>query len=630
MKKFICLFLALIFIMSMFSTFVFAEENSDPNEPIGEIIDPPIESSPIESENITHRVTVTWLLDTEMTGDVDTLITNSTIIGSLSFDATTGEEVDISQLKDNPAGASYWQPGFINYNGIPCIFSMTIGTGGKGINPNTGEPIDGYSFDVDPFGSLIMPDTDVNLYYIYSPWYPMPDIPENTLDKIVIYVNRPTGDINPIKQEYHAYEILHVGKAPTVQEDVTTDWTVGTVDPDQDGFSYWIAETDPWFEVVNSMTDYFVLTETSTEGIYIVALNPDMPATEDTAKEIAHILEANIEGKPEKTITADTPSYDNDPGYYLIISDINSNLVLGTTNIAITEKAEYPKIEKDVAEEDVNAGIGQEVTFTVVTHFPQGSKADAILSDVMTDGLTYVDNSLSINVDDYSLDVGHAADGNIVNGFTITIAGDVLKALASGEDGYDVIFSYKALVNNNAIINTGANVNSVRLDFSHFAQSDTAEVNVTSFVVLKYDAKDETKTPLAGARFALLDSNKETIPLVTIQEEKEYRIATGADDINAITYEFTTTDSQILIKGVDADLTYYLRELSAPAGYNLVVEDPQVIPEADGSTIVEVPNGSGSILPSTGGIGTTIFYIVGGMFIGVAAVLLITNKRMGK
>ena len=630
MKKFICLILALLLVISMFSTFAFAEGDTVPNEPIGEVIDPPAESPPTEQENITHRVTITWLLDTTMDGNVDNLIANSTVIGSTSFDASAGENLDVSSFKDNPSGASYWQPGFINYNGIPCMLSMTIGMGGKGINPYTGEPVDSYGFDVDPFGSLEMPDTDVEIYYIYVPYYPMPDIPENTLDKIVIYVNRPTGDINPIKQEYHAYEILHVGKAPTVQEDVTTDWTVGTVDPDQDGFSYWIAETDPWFEVVNSMTDYFVLTETSTEGVYIVALNPDMPATEDTAKEIARILEANIEGKPEKTITADTPSYDNDPGYYLIISDINSNLVLGTTNIAITEKAEYPKIEKEVAEEDINAGIGQEVTFTVTTHFPQGSKADAILSDVMTDGLTYVDGSLSINVDDYSLDVGHAADGNIVNGFTITIAGDILKALASGEAGYDVAFSYKALVNNNAIINTGANINSVRLDFSHFAQSATAEVNVTSFVILKYDAKDETKAPLAGARFALLDSNKNTIPLVTIQEGKEYRIATEADDTAVVVNEFTTTDSQILIKGVDADLTYYLRELSAPAGYNLVVEDPQVIPEADGSTIVEVPNGSGSVLPSTGGIGTTIFYVVGGIFVGVAAVLLVTNKRMLK
>ena len=648
MKRFLCLVLVLMFMLSCISVLGFAEEDpvpveSNPEEMVesnpevteevvnatGTIEDyvPPAEP---EVEVITHRVTITWMLDTTGDGNMDNLIANSTLIGSTSFDASAGDVIDISSYKDNPAGASYWQPGFINYNGIPCIFTLSIGMGGKGINPTTGEPIDGYPLDIDPFSNLVMPDTDVDIYYFYMPWYPMPDVPEDTLDKIVIYVNRPTGDINPVRQEYHAYEILHVGKAPTVQEDVTTDWTVGTVDPDQDGFSYWIAETDPWFDVVNSMTDYFILTETSTEGIYIVILNPDKPATEDTAKEIAAILEENIEGKPEKKVTADTPSYDNDPGYYLIVSDINSNLVLGTTNIAITEKAEYPKIEKEVAEVDKNAGIGQEVTFTVTTHFPQGSKADAILSDVMTNGLTYVDDSLSINVDNYNLDVGHAADGNIVNGFTITIAGDVLKSLASGETGYDVVFSYKALVNNNAIINAGANINSVRLDFSHFAQSATAEVNVTSFNVLKYDVKDETKTPLAGARFQLLDAEKNPIKLVIIQNNKEYRIATDADDPAVITEEFITADSQILIKGVDADLTYYLREIAAPAGYNLTTSDPQVIAAVNGSTIVEVPNGSGTVLPSTGGIGTTIFYIVGGCLILVAAVFLITKKRMGE
>ncbi len=568
------------------------------------------------------------MLDTVSDGNMDTIITNSTLIGSTSFDAAAGDVIDISTYKDNPAGASYWQPGFINYNGIPCIFTLSLGMGGKGINTVTGEPIDGYAFDVDPFGSLIMPDTDVDIYYFYSPWYEMPEIPEDTLDKIVIYVNRPTGDINPVRQEYHAYEILHVGKAPTVQEDVTTDWTVGTVDPDQDGFSYWIAETDPWFDVVSSMTDYFVLTETSTEGVYIVILNPLKPATEDTAKEIAAILEANTEGKPEKLITADTPSYDNDPGYYLIVSDINSNLVLGTTNIAITEKAEYPKIEKNVAETDVNAAIGQEVTFTVTTHFPQGSKADAILSDVMTNGLTYVDGSLSINVDQYDLVVGEAADGNIVNGFTITISGDVLKTLAAGETGYDVIFTYRAIVNNNAAINTGANINSVRLDFSHFSQSATAEVNVTSFTLLKFDHDDTTKTPLAGARFQLLDANKEPIKLVIIQNNKEYRIATADDDVSVVTDEFITADSQILIKGLDADLTYYLRELAAPAGYNLLISDPDVHPLADGSTHIDVPNSSGSLLPSTGGIGTTLFYVVGGIIVVLAiAFICIKNYK---
>ena len=312
----------------------------------------------------------------------------------------------------------------------------------------------------------------------------------------------------------------------------------------------------------------------------------------------------------------------------MIISDINSNLVLGTTNIAITEKAEYPKIEKEVAEEDANAGIGQEVTFTVTTHFPQGSKADAILSDVMTDGLTYIDDSLSINVDDYSIDVGHTADGNIVNGFTITIAGSVLKVLATSEGGFDVVFSYKAFVNNNAIVNTGANVNSVRLDFSHFAQSATAEVNVTSFTLLKYDSKDESKTPLAGARFQLLDADKNSIPLVIIQNNKEYRVATDADDPSVVVTEFITADSKILIKGVDADLNYYLREISAPAGYNLITDDPYVMAAADGTTTVEIANNSGTVLPSTGGIGTQAFYIIGGTIVALAIITFIIKKKI--
>ena len=616
-KRLILFALILVFLFSAISITAFADDDQIDD------YEPPSEP---EVEVIQHRVTINWILDTEMTESQPPF--SGTLIGSYSFDAAEGDEINMSQYKDNPAGASYWQPGFINYNGIPCYLSFTYAAGGRGIDAN-GNPVDGLPFDFDPFGTLIMPGTDVDIYYLYSPYYEMPDIPEDTLDKIVIYVNRPTGDINPVRQEYHAYEILHVGKAPTVQEDVTTDWTVGTVDPDQDGFSYWISTSDPWFEVVANMPEYFVLTETSTEGTYIVILNPDVPATEDTAKEIARILEENIEGKPSKSITADNPSYDNDPVYYLIISDINSNLVLGTTNIAITEKAEYPKIEKEV--DDPNTGINEIVTFTVTVHFPQGSKAEAILSDVMTDGLTYVDGSLDCNVEYETLDIGHAADGNIVNGFTMWIAGDTIKALASGEEGGDVIFTYNALVNERASIGpTTPNTNSVRLDYSHFAQTATADVFVTSFNLLKYDSKDENKTPLEGAKFQLLDADKNPINLVIIENNKEYRIAMPTDDASVVVSEFITGDSIILIKGVDADLTYYLRELAAPPGYNLITDDPQVQPETDGSTIIEIPNGTGTVLPSTGGIGTTIFTVVGIILVVVAGTILIINNRRNR
>lgn len=630
MKKFLSLLT--IFLLLFVPVRAYAEESDIESEQSEQIVEeePTFELGPEEYypptepevEQVTHRVTVNWILDTTFSETQPPF--SGTVIGSTSFDAAEGDVIDMSGYKDHPSGAAYWQPGFINYNGIPCYLAFTYAAGGRGIDSN-GNPVDGLPFSFDPFSDLVMPGTDVDIYYLYAPYYDMPEIPEDTLDKIVIYVNRPTGDINPIRQNYYAYEILHVGKAPTVEEDVTTDYTVGQLMGD--GFSYWISETDDWFPVIREMTDYFVLTETSRLGTYIVELNPNKPSTEDTAKEIAKYLEEHIpEYASYKTITADQPSYDNDPGYYLIISDINSNLILGTTNIAITEKAEYPVITKTV--DNKNSGIGEEVTFTVKVHFPQGSKTEAILSDVMTDGLTYVADSLTVNVEYSSLDIGHAEDGNIVNGFTMHIAGETIKELARDSSGGDVIFSYKALVNERASIGLdNPNTNSARLDYSHFAQTSTADVFTTSFNLLKYSATDENKTPLAGALFQLLDENKEPINLTIIENNKEYRIATETDDESVIVDQFITGDSIILIKGVVANKTYYLRELSAPAGYHLTTEDLLIVPNETGSLLVEVPNNTGTVLPSTGGTGTLIFTVVGLTLIAIALTLLIFKRK---
>lgn len=630
MKKFLSLLT--IFLLLFVPIRAYAENSDIESEQSEQIVEeePPFELGPEEYypptepevEQVTHRVTVNWILDTTFSETQPPF--SGTVIGSTSFDAAEGDVIDMSEYKDHPSGAAYWQPGFINYNGIPCYLAFTYAAGGRGIDSN-GNPVDGLPFSFDPFSDLVMPGTDVDIYYLYAPYYDMPEIPEDTLDKIVIYVNRPTGDINPIRQNYYAYEILHVGKAPTVEEDVTTDYTVGQLMGD--GFSYWISETDDWFPVVREMTDYFVLTETSRLGTYIVELNPNKPSTEDTAKEIAKYLEEHIpEYASYKTITADQPSYDNDPGYYLIISDINSNLILGTTNIAITEKAEYPVITKTV--DNKNSGIGEEVTFTVKVHFPQGSKTEAILSDVMTDGLTYVADSLTVNVEYSSLDIGHAEDGNIVNGFTMHIAGETIKELAREASGGDVIFSYKALVNERASIGLdNPNTNSARLDYSHFAQTSTADVFTTSFNLLKYAATDENKTPLAGALFQLLDENKEPINLTIIENNKEYRIATETDDESVVVDQFITGDSVILIKGVVANKTYYLRELSAPAGYHLTTEDLLIVPNETGSLLVEVPNNTGTVLPSTGGTGTFIFTVVGLTLIAIALTLLIFKRK---
>ena len=79
--------------------------------------------------------------------------------------------------------------------------------------------------------------------------------------------------------------------------------------------------------------------------------------------------------------------------------------------------------------------------------------------------------------------------------------------------------------------------------------------------------------------------------ITVIDNHKEYRIAVPTDDASKVVNAIVTGDSIILIKGLDADDTYYLREVQAPAGYNLLSEDLIVSPMGDGSTNVEVPNG---------------------------------------
>lgn len=387
--------------------------------------------------------------------------------------------------------------------------------------------------------------------------------------------------------------------------------------PEDIGFNYWILSTDPWFDVVESCP-YFNVTETPIENYYTVTLNEDYPPTEETAIEIARYLEDNIpEGVEPKIVTADTPSYDNDPGYYLIISDLNSNLILGTTNIAITEKAEYPTIDKEVDDDQVE--IGQEVTFTIDVYFPEGSKAESIITDTMTDGLTYIEDSMELSIgNEYEYNFEILTDEN---GWKITFPKETIKELFKDSEGI-ITITYKALINENAIVSgtDETNRNNVKLDFSNYTAKDSVDVFLTYLEVLKYDAADADKKPLPGAIFSLVDEDDNVIYLSPVVENELYTIATD-DDPDKVE-GFITKDSKVTINGLSPDKQYFLKEVKAPDGYNLL--DSEVFIE---DTYVEIANNSGSLLPSTGGIGTNIFYIIGTGLILIGSTVLFLKKK---
>jgi len=109
-------------------------------------------------------------------------------------------------------------------------------------------------------------------------------------------------------------------------------------------------------------------------------------------------------------------------------------------------------------------------------------------------------------------------------------------------------------------------------------------------------------------------------------DDNNYRVANGEETGFVETF-ITVASGDIVIWGVDA-ADYFLEETQAPAGYNKLAEEVEVTVDVGNATRAEVENKSGAELPSTGGIGTTIFYVLGGLMVTGAVVVLVSKKRM--
>ena len=172
---------------------------------------------------------------------------------------------------------------------------------------------------------------------------------------------------------------------------------------------------------------------------------------------------------------------------------------------------------------------------------------------------------------------------------------------------------------------------------------------------MKYDGSEELDeededaeySPLAGAVFQLLDGTT-VVNLVKVSDT-EYRVATTAEVAaynSGTPADFTATSTiandavvsnfktvatdKITITGVDSDSdhTYSLVEVEAPAGYNKLDSAKSITVDSTNALVSEIENNTGTVLPSTGGIGTTIFYVIGAILVIGAGVVLVSRRRM--
>lgn len=154
----------------------------------------------------------------------------------------------------------------------------------------------------------------------------------------------------------------------------------------------------------------------------------------------------------------------------------------------------------------------------------------------------------------------------------------------------------------------------------------TVKVTTYGFEVDKVD-KDKATITTDDAEFSLWDAAEDGNQIAVVKvEDNIYRVALSSETGVAI---LAGKSGKATVNGLAAG-TYYLQEDKAPNGYNkLTAREPVILTEdATAAVALEVTNNAGTALPSTGGMGTTIFYIIGSILVIGAGVVLVARKRM--
>ena len=354
-------------------------------------------------------------------------------------------------------------------------------------------------------------------------------------------------------------------------------------------------------------------------------------------------------------------------------------------NVTATPKSDVPEVQKkvkdindstdttktdwqDSADYDIGDSIPFQLKATLADNVSSYTTYKVVFHDTLSKGLTY-NNDAKVYIDGtetngFTVTATVNADGTT----TLTVSCDDVKALGAGNSSV-ITVEYTAKLNENAVLGSAGNPNKVYLEYSNNPnKSESGENHETgktpedTVIVFTYQTiinkVDSENKPLTGAAFKL---------------EKLIKGKDGAADTWTTVKEFTVdeTTTSFTFSGLD-DGQYKLTETKTPVGYNtidpiyFVIEathdetadaptlktlnayltdangnkqtemkdgesvniDLGTVDLTAGSITTTVVNKSGSELPSTGGIGTTIFYVLGGVLVLAAVVLLVTKKRM--
>ncbi len=433
-------------------------------------------------------------------------------------------------------------------------------------------------------------------------------------------------------------------------------------------YSYWLApDKDEEGIVKKGWRDFF--TTEAAKTFFSVSNDGYLTTTNNTMQEsniktmvsdaFDYISTHNIEPNDEIVATSSTVVFDNlNLGYYLVETSLGTICSLNTTakEAVVSDKNSEPTIVKEVQEDSGtayshtnDADLFQEIQFRVIVDCKKGA-SKYVIHDTMEnmmfnaeslkiyDGSPESDESNLVGSENYTL-TENVACGDGTCSFHIAFDQDFCNTMT---DATDLYVFYTTSLTENAVVGGAGNKNATYLTYGN-AQKTTMDETITHTYRFQMVKTDASGIYLDGATFTLWDAAEDGNRIKLVKDTSGiYRIAKDGESETVIE---VIAGKPVTISGLDGRITYYLQEEAAPQGYNKLTsrqavaisnanlditadENPDIYSGSEGG--IRVINKTGAVLPETGGMGTTMFILIGSLLVLISGVLLATKLRMAR
>lgn len=429
--------------------------------------------------------------------------------------------------------------------------------------------------------------------------------------------------------------------------------------------SFRYEKNDKWGAFVEEQTAYLAVD--SKTGVVTWA-NSDNADNGTAIKALAvaagqHVTDTpSLAADDSKEATSNTVIFDNLPlGWYLVVSDLTTDAIcsIDTTakQVTIREKNGVPTVTKEVEYasgswgEGNDGNVGDTVNFQTTIYVTDGNPTNYVLHDKMSNGLAFKEDSIAVKVNDTTPITNYTVKYTNTDKCTFEIS--FPNGTLHTND--KVVVTYSATINSNAVVGTAGNENETWLKYGNNGETTHGKTKTYTwkFNIFKYftDSNNDMRY-LANVEFVLYRKNADD-KAEYAKFDSNNKLSGWTEAENEATKLKTNATSIVGVEGLDKG-TYFLKEITTPGGFNGLTSDVEVQIDSSCNTlngatytvqykmvneedftdtdeeekVVPIENKRGTVLPGTGGIGTTIFYVVGGGLMVAAAILLITKKRM--